>query len=237
MINSLIVSIGVTVITLVISTLAAYGFSRASFRGQKILLGIVVVSIMVPGQIFVVPLFDQMLSWGLVDTYGGVILPQVINPVMVFVLKRFFDEIPRELEDAARVDGTNRLRVFTAVVLPLSKGIIAAVAIFVFIGAWNNFLWPFIVTNNPLLMTLPVGLQTVKAGTGYGVQFAQDMAGAVLAAAPAPIAATTVRVAPTSFSRSTVARSTGCLGHPAEPPQGKRDSLCFDFIRSCSYVG
>ena len=182
MVNSFIVATGVTVITLVISTLAAYAFSRLDFAGRKVQLAITVASIMIPGQIFIVPLFDQMLALNLVDTYWGIILPQVIAPVMVFVLKRFFDEIPRELEDAARVDGASTFRIFTQIVLPLSRPIIAAVAIFTFIGAWNNFLWPFIVTNDPDLMTLPVGLATVT--TGYGVVFAQNMAGAMLAALP-----------------------------------------------------
>jgi len=103
-------------------------------------------------------------------------------PAMVLILKRFFDQIPVELEDAARVDGANRLRVFWSIVLPLSRPILAAVAIFVFIGAWNNFLWPFIVTTDADLMTLPVGLQTVKSA--YGLQYAQNMASAILAALP-----------------------------------------------------
>ncbi|GAA3311079.1 hypothetical protein GCM10020295_79880 [Streptomyces cinereospinus] len=102
--------------------------------------------------------------------------------MMVFILKRFFDGIPRELEDAARLDGASEFRVFRSVVLPLSRPIVAAVAIFVFIGAWNNFMWPFIVTNDPDLMTLPVGLATVK--DAYGIQYAQSMASALLAALP-----------------------------------------------------
>jgi multiple sugar transport system permease protein len=118
----------------------------------------------------------------LVDTYAAVVLPQVVAPMMVFILKRFFDGIPRELEDAARIDGASELRVFRSIVLPLSRPIVSAVAIFVFIGAWNNFMWPFVVTNDPDLMTLPVGLATVK--DAYGIQYAQAMASALLAALP-----------------------------------------------------
>lgn len=182
MMNSTIVAVAVTAITLVISTLAAYAFSRLDFPGRKVLFALTIGSIMIPTQIFVVPLFDEMLALGLVDTYWGIILPQVIAPVMVFVLKRFFDEIPQELEDAARVEGASRFRIFVSIILPLSRPIMAAVAIFVFIGAWNNFLWPFIVTNDPNLMTLPVGLETVTPG--YGVIYALQMAQAVLAALP-----------------------------------------------------
>ncbi|MFE7378899.1 carbohydrate ABC transporter permease [Streptomyces zhihengii] len=180
--NSLLVAGLVTLITVAVSTLAAYGFSRGTFRGRRALLAVTVAAIMVPPQLLVVPLFDQMLTFGLVDTYAAIILPQVVAPMMVFILKRFFDGIPRELEDAARIDGASETRVFLSVVLPLSRPIVSAVAIFVFIGAWNNFLWPFVVTNDPGLMTLPVGLATVK--DAYGIQYAQSMASALLAALP-----------------------------------------------------
>ncbi|AIS02189.1 carbohydrate ABC transporter permease [Streptomyces glaucescens] len=180
--NSLLIAGLVTVITVTVSALAAYGFSRGVFRGRRALLGVTVAAIMVPPQLLVVPLFEQMLLFNLVDTYAAVILPQVVAPMMVFILKRFFDGIPRELEDAARIDGASEFRVFRSIVLPLSRPIVAAVAIFVFIGAWNNFMWPFIVTNDPDLMTLPVGLATVK--DAFGIQYAQSMASALLAALP-----------------------------------------------------
>ena len=182
MLNSVIVAVVVTAITVLISAMAAYGFSRTVFRGRKWLFALTIAAIMVPPQILIVPLFRQMLSLGLVDTYAGIILPQLVAPVMVFVLKKFFDAIPVELEEAARMDGAGSFRVFWQIVLPLSRSVLAAVSIFVFIGAWNNFLWPFIVTNDPDLMTMPVGLATVK--NAFGVTFAADMAGATIAALP-----------------------------------------------------
>lgn len=180
--NSLFVAAAVTLITLATSALAAYAFSRLDFKGKKWMYVAVIASIIVPPQVLIVPLFYQMQAFRMVDTFWGLILPQVIAPAMVFVLKKFFDQIPVELEDAARVDGAGRVRVFFQIVLPLSRPILGAVAIFVFIGAWNNFLWPFIVTNDASLMTLPVGLQTIKSA--YGVQYAQNMASAIIAAAP-----------------------------------------------------
>ncbi|MFB7652770.1 MULTISPECIES: carbohydrate ABC transporter permease [unclassified Streptomyces] len=180
--NSFLIAGLVTLLTVVVSTLAAYGFSRGTFRGRRALLAVTVAAIMIPPQLLVVPLFDQMLLFNMVDTYAAVILPQVVAPMMVFILKRFFDGIPKELEEAARIDGASEFRVFRSIVLPLSRPIVAAVAIFVFIGAWNNFMWPFIVTNDPDLMTLPVGLATVK--DAYGIQYAQSMASALLAALP-----------------------------------------------------
>ncbi|MFJ8085592.1 carbohydrate ABC transporter permease [Streptomyces sp. NPDC096205] len=180
--NSLLIAGLVTLLTVAVSTLAAYGLSRGTFRGRRALLGVTVAAVMVPPQLLVVPLFEQMLLFDLVDTYAAVILPQVVAPMMVFILKRFFDGIPRELEDAARIDGASEFRVFLSIVLPLSRPIVAAVSIFVFIGAWNNFMWPFVVTNDPALMTLPVGLATVK--DAFGIQYAQSMASALLAALP-----------------------------------------------------
>jgi multiple sugar transport system permease protein len=180
--NTTIVAVLVTAVTVLISAMAAYAFSRTLFRGRKVLMALTVASILVPPQILIVPLFQQMQSFGLVDTLAAVILPQVVAPVMVFILKRFFDAVPEELLDAARIDGAGTWRLFWRIVTPLSRSILVAVAIFVFIGAWNNFLWPFIVTNDPALMTLPVGLATVKSA--YGVQYAQTMASAILGALP-----------------------------------------------------
>ncbi|GHD50567.1 carbohydrate ABC transporter permease [Mycetocola manganoxydans] len=180
--NSLLSSVIITVLTIATCALAAYAFSRLDFAGRKWLFFVVIASIIIPPQVLIIPLFYQMLAFNMVDTYWGLILPQVVAPPMVFILKKFFDQIPIELEDAARVDGANRLRIFWTIVLPLSRPILSAVAIFVFIAAWNNFLWPFIIINDTSLMTLPVGLQTVKSA--YGVQYAQNMAMALLAAAP-----------------------------------------------------
>lgn len=180
--NSLFTAAAITIITLFISTLAAYALSRIDFKGRKVMMTIIVASLIVPPPVLIIPLFYQMVSFHMIDTYWGIILPQVIAPAMVFVLKKFFDQIPRELEDAALVDGAGRIRIFWQVVLPLSRPILTAVAIFVFIGAWNNFLWPFIVTNESSMLTLPVGLQTIKSA--YGIQYAQNMASALLAALP-----------------------------------------------------
>ncbi|GAA3938662.1 carbohydrate ABC transporter permease [Microbacterium soli] len=180
--NSLLTSVAITVITVAISAGAAYAFSRLDFRGRRWLFVTIIASIVVPPQVLIIPLFYEMLAFNMVDTYWGLILPQVVAPAMVFILKKFFDAVPIELEDAARVDGANRFRIFWSIALPLSRPILASVAIFVFIGAWNNFLWPFLVINDTTLMTLPVGLQTVISA--YGVQYAQVMAQAVLAALP-----------------------------------------------------
>ncbi|MCI9886995.1 carbohydrate ABC transporter permease [Micrococcales bacterium 31B] len=180
--NTVVISLVVTVLTTLICAMAAYSFSFTRFRGQKFLFAATIALIAVPGQILVVPLFQEMLAIQAVDTFAGIILPQLIAPAMVFIFKRFFDQVPHELIDSARIDGAHHGRIFWSIVLPISRPITVAVAIFVFIGAWNNFMWPFIVTNVPALMTLPVGLATVK--DAYGVVYAQGMASAMIAAVP-----------------------------------------------------
>jgi multiple sugar transport system permease protein len=182
MANTLLIAGSVTILTVAVCALAGYGFARTRFRGKSVLFAATIALIAVPGQILIVPLFRQMEAIGAVDTYQGVILPQLVAPVMVYIFARFFAEVPQEIEDAARVDGAGHWRTFWSIVLPISRPIVSAVAIFVFIGAWNNFLWPFIVTNNPDLMTLPVGLSTVK--NAYGTIYAQTMASAMIAALP-----------------------------------------------------
>ncbi len=180
--NSFFVSAAVTLVTVAVSAAAGYAFSRTVFRGRRALFALTIASVLVPPQMLIVPWFQQMLTLNLVDTYAAVILPQTVAPVMVFILKKHFDTIPRELEEAARLDGAGHARIFWSVMLPLSRPMLAAVSIFVFIGAWNNFLWPFVSTSDPALMTLPVGITAVK--DAYGVNYAQTMASSVLAALP-----------------------------------------------------
>ena len=182
MLNSFLIAAAVTVITVLVSAMAGYAFSRTLFAGRRGLFALTVAAVVVPPQLLIVPWFQQMLSLHLLDTYAAVILPQTVAPVMVFILKKHFDSLPHELEEAARIDGAGHWRIFWSVLLPLSRPMLAAVAIFVFIGAWNNFLWPFVSTSDPDLMTLPVGITSVK--DAYGIQYAQSMASAVLAALP-----------------------------------------------------
>ncbi|GAA2291816.1 carbohydrate ABC transporter permease [Glycomyces scopariae] len=182
MVNSTVVSTIVTALTLGMCVLAAYGFSRLDFPGKKVVYGVVLAGIMVPAEALIIPLFDVVSALRLVDTYWGLALPQTVAPVMIFILKRFFDAIPRDYEEAARIDGAGHLRVLRSVILPLSGPILAAVGIFTFIGSWNNFLWPLLVANDPSIMTLPVGLGVVARG--YGLLYAQNMAAAVLGALP-----------------------------------------------------
>ncbi|WP_117198009.1 carbohydrate ABC transporter permease [Nocardiopsis sp. TNDT3] len=180
--NSLVIAVLVTLLTIVVAAPAAFAMSRMDFRGRAALMALTVAAIVVPPQLLIVPLFQQMVSLGLVDTYAAVILPQLVAPVIVFVLKRFFDAVPRELDEAARMDGASYWRLFTTVIMPLSRPVLAAASIFVFITAWNNYLWPFIITTDPALMTLPVGIPNIL--DSYGTFYASQLAASMVAAAP-----------------------------------------------------
>ncbi|WP_020116167.1 carbohydrate ABC transporter permease [Streptomyces canus] len=181
-INSLVVSVCVTSVVLTVSALAGYGFARTEFRGKSVLMGIVMSGLMISPAVLGVPLFTTVQQMGMVDTHWGMILPQCAPAAMVYILYKFFQGVPRELEEAAFIDGAGRWRVFFTIVVPLARPSLAAVGIFTFIASWNNFLWPYMVTNNPDLMTMPNGIATVM--NSYGIQWAQLMAGGLMAGLP-----------------------------------------------------
>jgi len=184
--NSALVSVVVTGLTVLLGSMAAFAFSRVAFRGKGVLYFLIAAGLIVPFQALIVPLFEEMDTLGLVDTYWAIILPQVASPIAVLVFKRFFDGIPRELEESALVDGASTWRIYWQIWMPLARPATAAVAIFTFVLTWNNFIWPFVVTTARSLQTIPVGLSTVNSF--YGAQYAQIMALAILGALPLLIA-------------------------------------------------
>jgi multiple sugar transport system permease protein len=180
--NSFVTATVITGLTILLGSLAAFGFSRIRFRGSAMLLWLVLAGLIVPFQALIVPLFQEMNSFGLADNYLGIILPQVAAPIAVLVYKRAFDAIPADLEESALIDGASPWRIYWQIWMPLSRSTTAAVGIFTFVIAWNNFIWPFVITSSRDLMTVPVGLATVNAG--YGALYAQQMALAILGALP-----------------------------------------------------
>jgi multiple sugar transport system permease protein len=179
---SFITSAGVAAATVLFASMAAYALSRLRFRWRQPLFWFVLAGIMIPGQVLIVPLFREFNSLGLLNTYWAVILPQIPTAIAVFVFKQFFDGLPKELEEAARVDGAAYRKIYWSIVLPLARPAVAAVAIFTFVWAWNNLLWPLLVLTNPETMTIPVGLATVQGS--YGIRYADIMASAILGALP-----------------------------------------------------
>lgn len=185
-VNSTATSVAITVLVLALSSACAYALSQLRFPGQYLLYGIILASFMVPIQALIVTHFVLMNTFGLIDTWLGVILPQLIVPVTVIVYKQFFDQIPKEFREAALLDGANEFQIFGRIYLPMNWGVTTALAIITFIGAWNNFLWPFLVANSNASMTVTVGITQVHEN--FGVQYARNLAAAVIAALPVAIA-------------------------------------------------
>jgi ABC-type glycerol-3-phosphate transport system permease component len=137
---------------------AGYAFARMQFRGKEVLFLLVLATLMIPGMVTVVPKFLILRQIGLIDTYGALTIPFLADAFGIFLMRQFFESIPVELEEAARVDGASRYRMFAQIILPNSMPALIALAIFSFQGAWNAFLEPLIFINNPKLYTLPLGL-------------------------------------------------------------------------------
>lgn len=185
-INSLVTSISVTVLVIVMGATCGYAISQLRFPGRTILWYVILASFMVPIQALIVNHFVLMSQFGLINTWLGVILPQLIAPVVVIVYKQFFDSVPKEFREAATMDSASEFRMLFRIYLPMNWGVTAALAIITFIGAWNAFLWPFLAVTQERAMNVTVGITQVS--DAFGVQYARVMAGAVMTGLPVAIA-------------------------------------------------
>jgi multiple sugar transport system permease protein len=183
--NSVLTSLAITGLVLLLTVMCAYALSQIKFRGSRFLFVLILAGFMIPGATNVVPLFMFMNKLHLVNSYWGVILPQLVSPLAVVIYKQFFDQMPGELSDAAHMDGAGEMRILFRLFLPLNWGITWALAIVLFIGSWNNFFWPFIVINSTPMMTIPIGITQVQSW--YGIAYSRQMASAVLAALPTAV--------------------------------------------------
>jgi len=184
--NSLGIALTVTFLVLLVTSTAAFALSRLRFKGRDLIFMFVVATMIMPGQVTLIPVFLIVQKLGLFNTYAGVILPGLASAFGVFLLRQFFLDIPVELEEAAYLDGASIFTIFGRVVLPLAKPALATLAIFTFMGSWNDFVWPLIVTNDLQMRTLPVGLQIFQSQ--YTTQYGLTMAAAVIATCPMLIA-------------------------------------------------
>lgn len=180
--NSVLTSLAITAMVLLLTMMCGYALSQMRFRGRRFIFIAILAGFMIPASTNVVPLFMFMNKLGMVNTYWGIILPQLASPIAVVIYKQFFDQMPAELSDAARMDGGTDLRILFRLFLPLNWGVTWALAIILFIGAWNNFFWPFIVIGKTPMMTITVGITQVQSW--YGIAYPRQMASAVLAALP-----------------------------------------------------
>jgi multiple sugar transport system permease protein len=184
-INSLVVALGTVAIVVVTSAMTAYPLARLRFPGRNLVFTLLVGSLMIPNAVVLVPQYVLVQRLGWLSTYQGLIVPEAATTFAfgVFLLRQFFLTMPGELEDAARIDGANAWQVFTRVVLPLSQPVLAALAIFAFRSAWNDFLWPLIAVNRPEMFPLPVALALLRSAYS-SESYGPIMAGAALSAVP-----------------------------------------------------
>lgn len=180
--NSFAIAIATTVGEVVVTSLAGYAFAKMNFLGKTVLFTLLLGTLMVPGQMLLVPNFITIKRLGWYNTYWALIVPWIASVFSIFLLRQFFRTIPDELWDSARIDGCSRLRYLARVVAPLSRPALATVALFNFVGSWNAFLWVLVMTDKVELRTVPVGLRyfMMEAGTDYPLL----MAAATLAIVP-----------------------------------------------------
>lgn len=180
--NSIITSFGITFLVILICMPCGYALSQLNFPGRNVLFISVLASIMVPGTALVIALFIMIAEFNMINSWAGIILPQVLSPVCVIVYKQFFDQVPKELRDASIIDGASEIQILLKIYLPLNLGITTALALVTFIAAWNNFFWPFIMTTKQEMFTVPVAITSVD--DAFGIFYAREMAVAMLAAGP-----------------------------------------------------
>ena len=183
--NSLIVAITGTFFDALTSSFAAFAFSRLRFPGRDKIFLLYLAALMIPQQVTLIPSFIIIRYLGLYNTYGALILPGIFSAFSMFLLRQFYRSIPTELDEAARMDGASSWRIWLQIVLPLGAPALSAVVIFSFLGKWNAFLWPLMVTRTMDMRTLPVGLSMFQGQ--YNTQWHLLMAGAILTLAPALI--------------------------------------------------
>ena len=160
--NSLIVAVITTFGQVVIASMAGYAFARLNFKGRDFLFLIILITMLIPPQVNIIPLFFLMRELHLIDTYQALILPGLFGGLGVFMLRQYFLSMPKDLEESARIDGCNFFETFFKIALPLAMPAVATLGIFTFVSTWNSFMWPLIVTNSEGMRTLPVGLAIFK---------------------------------------------------------------------------
>lgn len=180
--NSLLLAVVTTLVQLFTSATAAYAFSRLPFRGRGIVFAVYLATMMIPLQVLIVPLFAQLRTFGLINTYLGALLPTFASAFGIFLLRQAMNQVPRELDEAATLDGAGHGRIFWQIMLPNIRPALATLTVFAFMGSWNSFLWPLIVLRSPELQTLPVALAGLQGQ--FTTAWDVVMAGSVISVLP-----------------------------------------------------
>lgn len=187
LLNSALVATTITLSVLLSGSITAYALARLHFPGRALLNAVTLAVLLVPGQLTLIPLYTLIVQLGLVDTYPALIVPYLFNATAVLMLRQFFLQIPQSLIDSARMDGMSELRILFTIFWPLAKPVLATVAIFTFMGSWNEVLWPLLVVREQQLMTLPQLLTVFKLGGGAG-SIGIEMAAAMVLVVPVVVA-------------------------------------------------
>ncbi|NLL43315.1 MAG: carbohydrate ABC transporter permease [Firmicutes bacterium] len=180
--NSILTSASVTILQLVTCSFAGYAFARLRFPGRDALFLGYLATLMIPGQVTIIPNFILLRMLGWIDTYQALVLPNAFSAFGTFLLRQFFSTLPADLEDAAKIDGCSHFGIYRHVILPLSKPALSSLTVFTWLGQWNSFIWPLIVINSVEMNTLTVGLRTLQGQ--YNTQWTLLMSGSVLALLP-----------------------------------------------------
>lgn len=180
--NSTIVSVAITLLSLLFNSMAGYAFAKLRFRGRDRLFGLLLGALVIPTQIGMLPLFLMLKSAGLVNTYWGVILPSAASIFGIFLMRQFMGTIPDDLLDAARIDGASEFRIYWSIVLPLARPILVTLALFTFMAAWNDFMWPLIVLTDEDKYILPVAIASLSGEHAQDIELM--MASSVLTILP-----------------------------------------------------
>lgn len=184
LLNTIVFAGAVTIISVFFDSLAAYGLSRVDFKGRGILLAVLIATMMIPAMALLIPVYKLLGSMGLVNSYLGIIIPRMADVGGIFLLRQFFISIPKDLDNAARIDGAGEFRIFSQIILPNAVPAILTVGMFNFMGNWNDLLWPLIMTSKPETRTITAGLAML---TGHGssvTPYGVVMAGALISALP-----------------------------------------------------
>lgn len=185
-INSIATAIGVTILTVSTSMFAGYAISQLRFPLRRPLYWLILASFMVPTQVLIINHFVLMANMGLLNTWAGIILPQLIHPVVIIVYKQFFDQVPKDFREAAVMDNATEFGILFKVYMPMNWGVTTALSIVTFIWSWNAFLWPFLAVTKTEMMTITVGITQVN--DAFGVYYARQLSAAVLAGFPVALA-------------------------------------------------
>jgi multiple sugar transport system permease protein len=184
LLNSVIVTGATTVLTVLLSAMAGYAFARIPFRGKRIAFPLVLAGLMVPREAMFVPLFLMFAEWDMHNTYHALALPRIAAPLGVFIMTAFMAAIPREIEEAAVVDGASRWRIFWRIMLPMSVPALTALAIFTFVLTWNDYLWPLVSATQREMFTITTGLASLQGNFAQATELGSLMARGVIASLP-----------------------------------------------------